>query len=63
MSLEGILYSIPYVGTMTLMNNFLFVLILFDVCSLRLTVTGCQRRCEQSRGSIGERFINYSDIK
>ena len=36
------------------MNNFLFVLILFHVCSLKLTVTGCQRRCEQSRGSIAE---------
>jgi len=58
-SLEGILDSIPYAETMTLMNNFLFALIFFDVCSLKLTVTGYQRRCEQSRGSIAETDITH----
>ena len=48
---------------MTLMNNFLFVLILFHVCSLKLTVTGCQRRCEQSRGSIAETGMKHRAIQ
>ena len=63
MSLEGILDPIPYFGTMTLMNIFLFVLILFDVCSLKLTVTGCQRRCEQRRGSIAETGMKHRAIQ
>ena len=62
-SLEGILDSIPYVETMTLMNNFLFVLILFDVRSIKLTATGCQRRCEQSRGSIAETGMKHRAIQ
>ena len=42
-----------YVKTMTLANYFLFVSIFFYICSLKLA-TDCQRRCEQSRGSIGK---------
>ena len=42
-----------YVKTMTLANYFLSVSIFFDIYSLNLAAD-CQRRCEQSRGSIGK---------